>query len=549
MICVRAPLSVFVAGLLGAGMVSLSGCGGGGGSTTDTGNATVQSIDAGAFLVPVDSNTKASHFQAIDTTGNPSDADRQLSIIDTDTHQVVKTFVYQGWSTTGDRFAVGATSGTLAPLGAGYLYMIQNGKVMQLDLSGATLGEPKQISSITNACYISGGNRVMAPDGKHAWLSVSVAGAPGATCRAPSAPKDYYVSSDMAATDVGPVAYGKYVPNGIQVVAVLTDGQLLSHGVLVLDKGTRRLYVASNDLQHELYSVQDNIISATEYLYFVGLMPNPQKGLLQAGNRLYVMDWSKGKLLLGDVVTTATITRFNYALAKDQNAAYVSDGVNLYAIADATSKLTTLAPIDTTQGTVQALYNTDKSVLVSQFNYFQAGGNSSLVAIDKRTGQSTAIFSMATDAYSIHGANGNAVVFSHYPSGIGEKTVVRYDVSTLASQTLFSASGTSFPTVELLYTPDGLDSRKLSDVIWFERKSNDQPGAETAISGYNLASAKTAVIGTIPASTVTPSANGSYTNFSTNWSALPSAVFWDWQLWQYAPAEVASLVKVLPPQQ
>jgi len=271
----RPRFDVLVTCLLCSGLISLAGCGGGGGkdpASNDQGQAIVQS-DGGPFDVAVDTSTTPSHFQAVGLPGVSPGSAKSLAIIDTNTKKIVKTFVYDDLVPASDRYAIDATTGAVQRLGAGYVYMIQGGKVMQLDLSGATLGDPKQISSITNACYISGGGGWdLAADGKHQWLSILVPGA-GSTCDKISSYQNYYVYSNMVATKAGVLRYGKYQPTGINIEAVLTDKQGLSQGLLVMDMGTRRLYVTSNDLQRELYNVKDNFLAPSEQMQILSPMP------------------------------------------------------------------------------------------------------------------------------------------------------------------------------------------------------------------------------------------------------------------------------------
>jgi len=258
-----------------------------------------------------------------------------------------------------------------------------------------------------------------------------------------------------------------------------------------------------------------------------------------AGARLYVANWSSGKLVLGDVaITLATGIPWNVKAVKDKTSAYVTDGTKLYAISDTTDKVTILASINTALGSIFDIYDTTDALVIYQQN--SVGSTSSdwsLSAINKASGTSKEIFTRSTDSVNILGTSGTSLLMQRYLSG--STSVELRDVNAATSKTLFNSTNISdMPQVR--QTWNGMGNIQISDVLWYHGTGASST-SETTISSYNIATKQTVPVGTLPAYTLDPSSTSSYSIFASPWADEPAVIYWGGQLWQFSPSSQDSL--------
>ncbi|TAK97710.1 MAG: hypothetical protein EPO09_03445 [Aquabacterium sp.] len=558
---VRKPWQAVVLSLVGASLVTLSGCGGGGGAPADT-SATVSSTEGSTtasrftamevpMLMPAVSTSPSSASTAAAVATPTTTTGKTLLIMDTTTGQVVRQYSVSDWSVV-DRFSLDAGTGEPHHKGTGHVYMIQDGKVMQLDLSGATLGEPKQISSITTACTFSSGRHVspyayLALDGQHVWLQVLTVGA-GASCDSYTTNyKTYLVSSDMPTTEVGRVQWGKFT-NGVTFVGTLAGSQQGAgvQGVMLYDRVNLRLAVYSADLKQEQYVVRQDSAPLVYPPVFRGLLPGTQKGLLQLDGIVYVMDWSSGKLVLTDSGIKIAQISSTWLQATDRKNAktYLSDGITIYAIDGATGAVSTFGTIDAAKGSVRGMYVAGNALVINQGHYADPTRtppqvyDSHLVIKDLGTRQETEPFGVLTENTTVYGASGNALMLSISPTTAGSTDLVRMDVSTGERKTVFSGVFMS-AYISYLGVPVKWGGIEYTDFML----STAVVGGGMNISSYSVTTGKTLPMGTLPKPSTT---SGWSWGLTTYWASAPVAMTWADQLWTYDPQQANSLTQAWP---
>lgn len=408
---------------MGAAMISLvlTACGGGGGGGTDEPAATPST----ALSSPLNTSTSPSHFGAVWRVPGPGAAtESALTIIDTDTQRVVRTYDTYMWRAS-IRVQRMPGSRQQRSLGAGNVYMILNGQVLQLDLSGATLGQPKRISSITQACALYGPMLGVSKDGRHDWLRVLTAG-PSGDCANRNETRAFLVASDMSETEIGPEMDG---PSGLIPVSALPDAQGASTGLLVLEGATGGMSVYTSDMKTRRYTVADKVVTNTATLEWPIEAPDAdQKAYLRAADKLYLLDWQSGKVVLGAPLSQldAGNLMLNYTL-DDSFLYFVRGGAIYQAASDRTVRL--LAQVDTQLGVLFSLINTDNSICISQTaDYVQESAWSSMHSIktvSKSTGAIRTLMSNSADLlYPIAASNDEMVLLKYVFDGSGYKSDV-----------------------------------------------------------------------------------------------------------------------------
>lgn len=308
--------------LTGAMALVLAACGGGGGGTP----APVTAGSPGQAPTVV----QPSHFAVTTDASSPP----HTLVIDTRSGQIVQDLATPYLNKVLDRYDTQSTASPSPSLGAGYLLYVQNGKVYQQDLSGDTLGTPQQISSIVNACRITGGTYDLARDGKHAWLRVRLQDTTGA-CPTSSTGTVKFVSTNMPTTEVGPTADPiTGGPQGSTMVTILRNAQQQALGLLMRDNTTQDLAVYDNALKTVLYTVKSQAVStSSKPVFWVASWAGTQQGLLQLDSQLYPADWRSGTLTLGAPVFTLASPGTAIYSAANAQAIYFANGNDIQVVA------------------------------------------------------------------------------------------------------------------------------------------------------------------------------------------------------------------------
>lgn len=457
---------------MGAAVASfvLTACGGGGGGG---GNNEPAATPSTALSSPLNTSTSPSHFSAVWRIPGPGSAtDSALTIIDTDTQRVVRTYDTDMWRASHRVRRLPGSRQQLS-LGAGNVYMVLNGQVLQLDLSGATLGQPKRISAITQACALTGPMIGVSKDGRHDWLRVITAG-PSGDCANRNETRAFLVASDMSESEVGPEMGG---PSGLALLSALPDAQGASTGLLALDAITGDLSVYSTDMKTRRYTVANKVVTNTDTLELPIEAPDAdQKAYLRAADKLYLLDWQSGKVVLGAPLSQldAGNLMLNYTL-DDSFLYFVRGGAIYLAASDRTVRL--LAQVDTQLGVLFSLINTDSSICISQTaDYVQESAWSSMHSIktvSKSTGAIRTLMSNSADfLYPIAASNDEMVLLKYVFDGSGYKShVLTLNLTDGSTRTL----GTDVMLTGNLPSPTWSGSEVTYPTLLWAEGLTDQP--------------------------------------------------------------------------
>lgn len=449
----------------------LTACGGGGGGNDQVAaNATPST----AFSTPVNVSTTPSHFSAVWRIPGPgAPTDTALTIIDTDTQRVVRTYDTYMWRTS-IRMQHMPGSRQQVSLGAGHVYMILNGQVLQLDLSGTSLGTARRISSITQACALGGPMISVDIDGRHDWLRVITAG-PSGDCANRTDARSFLVASDMSETEVGPEAGG---PSGLTLLSALPNAQGASTGLLVLEATTGGLSVYSTDMKTRRYTVADKLLANGDTVELPMTAPDvDQKAYFRAADKLYLLDWQSGKVVLGAPLHQLDTPNLSLNYTTDNNFLYFLQGGAIYrAGSDRTVRL--LGTTDAQLGYVDGLTNTEHSICIHQtadvLGTSSWSSTYSMTSFDKSSGTARTLISNSADPlYPVATSGNELLLLKLVKNGTGYKThVLSLNMADASTQSL----GTNVTTVGLLPPPTWPGAAGLSaeTLLWAEDIA-DQP--------------------------------------------------------------------------
>lgn len=485
---------------VGTALVSclLAACGGGGGGEPDK---APQGALSTAFSSPVNTSSNVSHFSAVWRPQESGSAASQsaLTIIDTDTQRVVRTYDTYIWRAS-SRVQKSPGSPVYGSLGIGNVYMILNGQVLQLDLSGDTLGTARRISSITQACYLGSSTFHVNKDGRHDWLRVITAG-PSGDCSNRTDARAFLVASDMSETEVGPEV-GPH--SGMTVLSTLPDAQGDATGILVLDTTTGDLSVYATDMKSRRYSVADKVVTPSDSFDMIAAAPDAdQKAYFRAANKLYLLDWQGGKVVLGAPLIQLDEPIFGLNYTWDNAFLYfVSSGGIYQAASDRTIRL--LGQLDSQLGSASGLVNAGNSIFVTQRTGnaldYSLSATSSITSLSKATGAARTWLTGSQDILNAVGASGDELVLLKY-----EFDSVRYKTHILALNQTDGSTRTLGSDVMLagilpsLANPESVAVHPM--LLWAENNSalpyTSQPARN--LNAYSPGQGSPVIMGTLPA--------------------------------------------------
>lgn len=527
--------------LLCAGLSLLSACGGGGGDkpTDNTADITPKSVSASFATIET---------RQTDTSGV---GHAKLNVVNIGTGTIVRSYSLAGellsdeypspdWHATA-QYQIDADGLGVQEAGTSQLALIQNRKVMLLDLSGSTLGEPKQISSISDACALSREDVYTTLDGKHVWLSVTTAG-PDGDCRKRTDNLTVLISSDMTALDAS-VASGSL--SGLAPITALHDtAAQLAKGILALRRDTSSgkavLSVYDNTLKTKLYDVTipDHVPAPTEVVRkLVNSPTNRQQALIQLGASVYLADWSGAQLRLGTApVATVDATVTHPVVIKDADTFYLGYGNKGMAISANGTPITPAFTFPAERGDIVDAWPTASGVVVKQAirsasassgpvsatSTSTASGTitstisvtpvapsapavsapyATLWSINKTTGLHTLLASSGTDPgteFDIEAVSGDAIFFSQPASASSNwYDLLKIDATGGVPQTIAGGIGL-VDRVQDPHTRSG--SGSIKQIVWCEPSPDATGCANSKLVAYNVATAQKTTLGNMAVS-------------------------------------------------
>ncbi len=521
---------------LATALLSLAGCGGGsGGGSTSPSNAAA----TGDFTV------------AETRQGNALGASsRQVVVLDKLTHKVVKTFALDrdtnyAYLVNARQQVVNANTGKI--LGDSQLFVIQGGKVMQLDLRGPTLGNAVQVSSLTNACFID--DKVQAElnlDGTQTWLLVATPGADG-QCTT-TVDNGYVLVLGGSSSTTAPIPAGA---NGLEIIDSL-DGSTpgVPTGILVFNRASATLAVYSTDLQtpKQVITPGGQTLNSSALVENLGYMPTDlNKFILRVNDKLYMASYAQGSLSLSVALYTLTDTAAEPPVVYAGSDAYVVTSTELIKVSTAPSA-TLVRAVNASAGGVAQATLVNQRVVVSQWLSQGESILQTLTAYPLDGGAPTPM-TTSTDFLTLLGVSGEHVVVGKQSSATW-MDIIQYD--TLGGAGIPMASNVNWIKPVDPDTVVGGSNRAPAQLLYCQGGPGAESCAGNPLVSLDLATGATLTLGTFPteAPGTTALALGTWdfadvvgkTASLTVWLAtstdLTSAV------WTYNPSVAGSLTRV-----
>jgi hypothetical protein len=325
-----------------------------------------------------------SHYEATERdasrTGSAQTV-RTLNVVDMDTGTVVRQYTLssqngppdsngqQGpdWLTT-PRLVRSADGLRSTYYGAGLLHFIQNGQVMQLDLSSPTLGEARPVS-INKACWFRGDATPFNADASQFWLTVYTAGYTG-DCH--TAPDNH---DQLLATDMSASAGTLLIEQKKELIDTLYDAQGQVIGLLAVDRTLMSpstpvtLGVWRPDLQTRLQSLSPSPavrISGRPTVRRIANLPTDARlSLLQIGQQVHLLDWRSGQAVLSPALFTSTDVIDPAVITRDTQHVYMADGCTIRRI-DGVGTVSEVATLPGDVGHIVELASTPSKLVAVQ---------------------------------------------------------------------------------------------------------------------------------------------------------------------------------------
>lgn len=509
-----------------AAALTLQACGGGGGGDD---HPTEQSALAQqeTLLTQQASRYTVGEARIYTSSGWANDIRSQLLVIDTRTKSIAyKVDIDQpNWgppdaltntwlTTTHDRPDADGLGGS--ELGVSQLLFIDGGKLMQIDLSGDSIGAPRQISAL-HVCGMNWSALPLDEGGKNGWIDITAS--ESGDCSGGSPVSRRLVALAAAAGDPERDA------NGIQAFVTETrnaEGKVTRILTLETTVGGSRLVVRSPDLATVLQTVDVPGAPAVIGPYNVNFIGSPlakeaTTALLQIDQTLYPVSWQSGTFQVGPAVLTLHGTGYSPVTA-DATHTYVADGCEIHRIDSAgRARLFTTVPGD--PGEILTLMASDKHLVVGQQKPWTPEGQplptpahgcvsdgiqlyNVLRAVDKNSGAARVIATSTADwgLWPLGRLDEQVYIGDHHADG-GTR-ILRYDLSTDTQTTIAQnvdlLSGGIGPR-HVRLDKGGADlSRKV--LMWCQFSSAAQGKCEAgdALVSHDIATGRNVIMGRMP---------------------------------------------------
>jgi hypothetical protein len=261
---------------------------------------------------------------------------------------------------TSERYQL-VNNSTAQYLGLSQLFVIENGRLVQRDLSGEALGAPQVISGFTNACDLYSQHTTNLA-GTTGWIEVEIAGADG-DCRRVSDNERRLVPFGANTSDLGKLTDSQGL-EWVNHIQTSLDGPVL--GILAVDRAAGLLNVYDKDLRQTLSNVAlPRALGATEHVEVIYTWPDGSgRKLIQIGQSLYVATLSGTQLALGKPVHQLTTTSWVETPSDGQNV-YLADVADILRITP-DGDVQVIAQADSGKGAILRMMLSAGSLIIQQ---------------------------------------------------------------------------------------------------------------------------------------------------------------------------------------
>lgn len=372
--------------------------------------------------------------------------------------------------------------------GSTAVYYVRNGRLFQVSLRKNQSNQPRQISSVADACSVDDWHPFSYSTGDDGWVEVTTAGADG-SCFAGPDNRKVFVRHDTPATDL-PTS----LPDGVRITSALPDpASATLLGFIAYDSRTVPAKLA---LYGPTLAYVGDVVGGTgrlplELLSFRPGGPLTTSAYARSGTGVVRLDWSASSATLSSLATPISVTvdsEGNAECLSDDTAMYCASGFLLRRIdaAGTVSALATMASADGSSVTLRGL--TAGHVVVQQGADTSSG---QVFAVPKLGGAPLALASAFGSKYVV-GVHGNEVVYST----LGSSRVMRRIGIDGSNDRLITALNSGYPMPVSNPTVSNLSIANLDAVMWC-----DVPSAGHCTNGtirsHDLQSSSTLALGTL----------------------------------------------------
>ncbi|WOB07334.1 hypothetical protein [Piscinibacter gummiphilus] len=383
------------------------------------------------------------------------------------------------FDTTGRRITLGSSTA---------VYYVRNGRLFQVSLRKNQSNQPRQISSVADACSVDDWHPFSYSTGDDGWVEVTTSGADGSCFPGPDNRK-VFVRRGTPATDL-PTS----LPDGVRITSALPDpASAALLGFIAYDTRAvpSKLALYSPTLTHVSDVVGGTGRLPLELLSFRPGGPLTTSAYAKSGSSVVRLDWSASSATLSSLSMPFSIT-----VDIDGNAECLSDDAAMYCVSgfllrrlDAAGTVSTLATMANTDGSSVTLRGLTAGHLVVQQSTDTSSGQ--VFAVPKLGGTPLALAPAFGQKYVV-GVHGNEVVYST----LGSSRVIRRIGIDGSNDRLITILNSGYPMPVSNPTVPSVSVGTLDTVMWC-----DVPSAGHCTNGtirsYDLQSGTTTALGTL----------------------------------------------------
>lgn len=383
------------------------------------------------------------------------------------------------FDTTGRRLTLGSSTA---------VYYVRNGRLFQVSLRKNQNTQPRQISSVADACSVDDWHPFSYSSGDDGWVEVTSSGADG-SCFAGPDNRKVFVRHGTPATDL-PTS----LPDGVRITSALPDpASAALLGFIAYDSRTVPAKLA---LYSPTLAYVSDVVGGTgrlplELLAFRPGGPLTTSAYARSGTSVVRLDWSAGSATLSSPSTPFSIT-----VSSNGDAECVSDDIAMYCVSgfllrriDASGTVSTLATLASADGSSVTLRGMTSGHVVVQQGADPSVGQ--VFAAPKLGGTPLAL-APAFGAKYVVGVHGNDVVYSN----LGSSRVMRRIGIDGSNDRLITALNSGYPMPVSNPAVQNMSIGNLDTVMWC-----DVPSAGHCTNGtirsHDLQSASTTALGTL----------------------------------------------------
>lgn len=482
----------------------LAACGGGGGGGKKP-NPTPQAetpTETPPEVVPQSATYAVVLSDAVDTPYG-----YQLDIVDPSTAQLLRSIridQYDAWRTTLSR-QQSSDGRSLTYQHEAALYYVYGQRVYAVDLTRGSSTQPRQMSSIADACRILW-HVDSDLSGEHSWLAIVRAGN-DADCATSSDDAFALIPSNLPATTAAD-------PVPFNVAQLVTVGRNAAGGLesLITFEPVFSQFVhwRLDSLGAHPTSVSNgNGFSANADIHWLGMVPGLRdRGILEINGSLRMLTWDGLGATLSANLASGVVANGSHGLlvATDSTRLYViaqEPGQAIFAF-DGTSTASRIAALDATKGDATELLVNSDAVWVVQKDQAAPNAPTTLTSFTKSAGMSRQLdhYEVPTGlpldiGLSLAGVNGTQLVYAKPSDLDDDDPVALYVVDNIgASPRLLAARVLGIGTHQ---APTALigQARDVTRLLWCDLGTPSSPVDCTAarFKGYNLLTGTVTALG------------------------------------------------------